>query len=215
MQQIIDITKTYYCSWEQLILYITQKLAFYTRISPVFRLLKQCGLRPGYMLDATHPAYFTDEIAAHCLATYDEDEPMDQAMERCIADKLHLHMTRMERTDLTKVKMDDDTWELYSLDSLLRLAWRHRESGTQIPFYLQKESMTELSDPFVLEMGDGCVCLSQRTLDRQYAAELEQMDFEAFCKQVYRFFRLATEHYGYFVPAFVWLSHGATAQVRV
>lgn len=209
MKQISYITNTYYESWEKLLKLIDQKLDFYLKIFQIFMLLKECGLRPGYMLDATHPAYFSDQIAAHCLATYDPQESMDSALERCITDKLHQQIECMNCADRCKVRMDEYIWEQFSLDALLRLVWRHKEGALQIPFYLQKETQTALSDPFLLEVDQECIRLIQRTHNRQYEITSTQMEFDTFCQQMYRNFQLATEDYGYFVPAFVWVSHRA------
>ena len=206
MKPINHITNTYYESWEKLLELIDQKLDFYLRIFQIFMLLKDCGLRPGYMLDVTHPAYFSDAVAMHCLATYDPQEPMDPALERCITDKLHWQIECMNNADLCKVRMGECIWEQFSLDALLRLAWRHKDGTLQIPFYLQKETQTGLSDPFLLEVHQGCIRLTQCTHNRLYEINLTQMDIDTFCQQMYRNFQLATEDYGYFVPAFVWLS---------
>ena len=209
MKQISHITNTYYESWEKLLELINQKLDFYLHIFQIFMLLKECGLRPGYMLDVNHPAYLSDAIAVHCLTTYDPQEPMDSALERCITDKLHQQIERMNIADLCKVRIDECTWEQFPIDSLLRLAWRHKDGALQIPFYLQKATQTALSDPFLLEVDQGCIRLTQCTNEWQYETDLNQMDFATFVEQMCRNFQLATEDYGYFVPAFVWVSHRA------
>ena len=206
MKNYYDISDTYYGSWEKLLGLINQKLEFYLQIPRVFILLKLEGLRPENLLDAAHPAYFSDEIARHCMATYDPWEPLDAALERCIVDKLDRQINGMKHADLSKVQMDENIWEMFSLDALLRLVWRQREEHLQIPFYLQKESQTELFDPFKLEAENGCIRLTQCTRSRQYEADAAQLDFDSFCRQMYRFFRLAKEDYGYFVPDFVWLA---------
>ena len=204
-----NISNTYYGSWEKLLELIDQKLDFYIHIFQIFMLLKDCGLRPGYMLDVTHPAYFSDRIAAHCLATYDPQEPMDCALERCITDELHRNITCMDHADLSKVSMDGTIWELFQLDSLLWLVWRQRDQKLQIPIYLNKVGETELSDPFLLEVENGKLQLTQCTLHRMYDMDLGQLDFETFHFKMLRAFQLATEDYGYFVPAYLWLSHKA------
>jgi hypothetical protein len=204
-KHFITISKTYYGSWEALLELVNQKLDFYIHILPIFTLLKSCGLRPGYMLDHNHPAYFSDEIAQSCLATYDPLEPMDAALERCITDQLHRRITHMENADLSKVRMDERIWEMFLLDDLLRWVWRCRKEALLIPFYLCKRSQTELSIPFLLEAVNGCIRLTQCTCRRQYEANA-QLDYETFCQQMYHMISLATEDIGHLVPYFVWLS---------
>ena len=89
MQNNVDIAATYYGTWEALLELITRKLAYYMPILHHFKFLQIGGPHPGNFLDPSHPAYFTDEIAGHCLHTYDPEEPLDHALERCIVDLLH------------------------------------------------------------------------------------------------------------------------------
>lgn len=207
MKHTNHITNTYYGSWEKLLELIDQKLDFYIHIFQIFMLLKDCGLRPGYMLDATHPAYLGDQIADHCLATYDPQEPMDSALERCITDKLHENITNMELADLSKAKVENSIWEQFQTESLIRLVWRHADQKLQIPIYLDKTGSTELSDPFLLEVDQGHIQLTQCTLNRVFDMDMGQMDYETYRFRMCRLFQLATEDYGYFAPSYVWLSH--------
>lgn len=201
-----EIINTYYGSWEKLLDLINQKLDFYLQIPRVFALLKLDALRPGNMLDDAHPAYFSDAIARHCLATYEPQESMDSALERCIVHELRRQTTCMKHADMSMVRMDESIWMMFTLEALLRLIWRKREAHLQIPVYLQKESRTKLSALFLLEAENGCVRLTQCTHSRFYEADAAQLDWESFCRQMHCFFRLATEDYGYFVPEFVWLA---------
>ncbi len=80
MDNKFDIAGTYYGSRENLLELITRKLEYYRPLLHVFTFLQP---------DEPHPAHFTDEIARHCLATYDPDEPLDHALERSIVRVLH------------------------------------------------------------------------------------------------------------------------------
>ena len=209
MQNMINIAKTYYGSWEQLLNLLHQKLDFYLHIMQIFLLLQECGLRPAYALDESHPACFTDETARYCLATYDPTEPMDCALERCLTETLHQEIRRMESADMSKVRLDGCIWEQYSLDALLRLAWRQREKGIRIPLYLKKEGADNLSDPFLLQVRDNRVSLTRCSCRRFYDTDLEGLDYETYLQHMHLFFRLATEDCGYTAPEYVWLSHRA------
>lgn len=202
---ILNPMETYYQSEASLLQKIAGKLDFYSSIPQVFKLCKTCGLRPGFMLDPDHPAYFLDAIGAHCLSTYDPCEEENMALERCITDKLHYYIELMKIADLTKVNVSDAIWEQYPTDALLRFAWRHRHCNLTIPFYLQKETQTNLSDPFILTTKGNTVTLTQCTHRRIYEVDLSELDFSSFFAHMCRQFQLATESYGYFVPAFVWL----------
>jgi hypothetical protein len=204
-----DITKTCYGSWENLLELIREKLDFYLRIYQIFMLLKDEGLRPGYMLDETHPAYFSDEIARHCLATHDPHESVDSALERCIIDKLHQRFLLMKGADLSKAKMGGCIWEQFPRDALLRLVWRQRGERLAIPCYLQKDSPTQLTEPFTVEVEQGLVRLTRGDVDRQYEVDTTGLDLPDFCREMDRCFRLATEDCGYFAPEYLWLSHRA------
>lgn len=202
-----NVADTYYCTWDVLLERIDRKLDFYTRIQPIFQLLLDCGLRPGYMLDDTHPAYLTDAIACRCLDTYDPQEPQDVALERCITELLHQTICRMEKADLSKVRYEGSIWEQFSLDALLRLAWRKRGQKLYIPIWLGKESQTKLTHPFSLEIDGDCVRLSQRTVGRWYDIDTAALDFPGFSQQLRQCFRFATREQGHIVPAYLWISH--------
>lgn len=206
------ISETYYGTWEKLLELIHQKLDFYLRIPFFSELVKDCGLHPIFMLDATHPAYSSDKIAALCLRTYAPAEPMDSALDRCITDQLHRQLSSLERADRSRVKTEEGTWEMYSLDDLLRLAWRNRDRQLAIPFYLRKTGQNRLSDSFLLEVKQGCIRLTECTRRRLYETDTQDTDFEPFCHQMYHFFQLATEDYGCYIPAFVWLRSNNTGK---
>lgn len=192
---------------EILLKMLDRMLAVYLSIPGVFNLFEVCGLRPAYMLDASHPAYITDAMVAHLLATFDPSEEERTALERCMVEQINHYIKLMEAKDLTEAQMDGARWNLYLLDALLRLVWRRRGSCLHIPFYLEKESGSELSDPFCIEVDGTYVRLTHCTSGRNYEIDTKDMDYSDFYREICRRFRFATEDYGYFVPAVVWISY--------
>lgn len=197
----------HYGSWERLLDRIDGKVDYYSRIEPIYKLWEDSGLRPAHILDRAHPAYFSDAIALRCLRTYQPDETDHSALERCMVSQLHETFTLMDKADRSQVQAHGNSWEQYILDSLLRLAWRLQGQEVTIPFYLTRRGDAELADAFRLE-----VCPNSITLvncDNQHFYDLPvnaQMTQDYFSLQMHRFFQLATEAQGCFVPTYVWLS---------
>lgn len=204
MKNPVDISNTCFGSWENLLELIDRKLEYYLPIFHIYDFLKIGGCLSTKVLDPSCPVYFSDAIARRCIATYDPQEPLNSALERCIVDELHHRSIITDDADPEEVQMEEITWQMFPLDALLRLVWRQREQ--RIPFYLRKESEGKLSDPFLVEAENGCFRLTQGTHQRLYETDAPLPDFDTFCQKIHRFFRLATEDYGYFVPDFVWLA---------
>ena len=213
MQHNTQTALEHYGSWENLLKMIDDKLSFYLQIPRIFQLMQDDGLHPADVLCRTKPAYFSDAIALLCLSSYDEDETDHQALERCMTIQLHERFTRMEKADRTVVSFRGSNWEAYTTDDLLRLAWRLRANGVQIPFYLTRSAEAELADEFVLTASAENAVLLNRTKHRIYELPSgKALSFEDFSRELRRFFRLATEEDGYFIPEYVWLCTDAPTQ---
>ncbi|MBQ8354129.1 MAG: hypothetical protein IJY40_00660 [Oscillospiraceae bacterium] len=83
MAKDLDVSATYYGSRENLLDLVTQRLMFYRPILGIYTFLNLDELQTG------STARFIRETAEHCLSTYDPQEPLVYALERCIVDKLH------------------------------------------------------------------------------------------------------------------------------
>ena len=196
----------HYGSWEQLLALVEGKVAFYAQLRPTRDMMAHGLLRPAYICDPTHPAYFSDEIALRCLRSYDPQESDHAAMERCMANLLHESMEKLEAADPSPVMLDGYCWEQYLTDSLLRLAWRQRRIPCRRTFYLKKEGENALADSFELTATEASVTLTRSANGRPYEFFWEQLvSYEAFFEALCQAFRLATEEDGYFVPTFLWL----------
>ena len=103
MQTDFDIADTYYGNRENLLDLIYRKLVFYLPFLRVFTFLKLDGLHPGNLRNAPHIVDFIDQVAEHCLSTYDPQEPANSALERCIVDTLHRNCSGVDGVDPSKL----------------------------------------------------------------------------------------------------------------
>ena len=196
-----------FCTAEQLIAAICSILIPYLQVPGIVECWEADGLHPLYMLDGNHPAYLPDAIAMRYGKNYEPDEEFRIALEQACVETLHESIRPMQDRNLPAVEFEDALWEQYPLDNLLRWLWRYQGDTLQIPFYLKRDAQDHLCDPFLAALHGSEVELIQRTCGRCYEMDLEELDYEAFCREMHRRFQLATEDYGYFVPEYVWLSH--------
>ena len=111
-----------------------------------------------------------------------------------------------------RVHYQQEQWEHYPLDSLLRLVWRCRDRNGSVRFFLRAIDQQHLVEGFCFHVcmvdGKRCIMLQECTHQRVYMLEIEEtLDFQQFCQWAHRAFRLATEDCGYFIPACAWISH--------